>query len=150
MGYWHDNTSYVVDPAGSLTLHLPVGCRHCFMEYERRATTPRRVRDRLENYRRYFRSGYDRRDHGGEPPLVQFVFETPDDEDAFMDAASYVDHAPSPAPTWRPSPNAASWLTRNCRPPRTPGKGCHCRDWSRCHFFGKAAPGVSYKGGSIQ
>ena len=64
------------------------------MEYERRATTPKRVRSRLENYRRYFRSGYARRDHGGELPLVLFVFETHDDEDAFLDAASYVDHAP--------------------------------------------------------
>ena len=64
------------------------------MEYERRATTPRRVGARLENYRRYFRSGYARRDHGGELPLVLFVFENPADEDAFMDAASYVDHAP--------------------------------------------------------
>ena len=26
--------------------------------------------------------------------MVPLVFETPDDEDAFMDAASYVDHAP--------------------------------------------------------
>ena len=75
-------------------LDLPEGYRHCFLEYERRATTPRRVRARLENYRRYFQSGYARRDHGGELPLVLFVFETPDDEDAFMDAASYVDHAP--------------------------------------------------------
>ena len=94
VGYWHDDTNYVVHPDISFTLDLPAGYRHCFMEYERRATTPRRVRARLENYRRYFRSGYARRDHGGELPLVLFVFETPDDEDAFMDAASYVDHAP--------------------------------------------------------
>ena len=94
VGYWHDDTSYVVHPDISFTLDRPEGYRHCFMEYERRATTPRRVRDRLENYRRYFQSGYARRDHGGEPPLVLFVFETPDDEDAFMDAASYVAHAP--------------------------------------------------------
>ena len=40
------------------------------------------------------RSGYARRDHGGELLLVLFVFETPGDEDAFMDAASYVDHTP--------------------------------------------------------
>ena len=39
------------------------------------------------------RSGYGRRDHGGESCLVLSVFETPDDEDAFMDASSYVDHA---------------------------------------------------------
>ena len=79
----------------SFTLDLPEGYRHCFLEYERRTTTPRRVRARLENYRRYFRSGYAWRDHGGELPLVLlFVFGTEDDEDAFMDAASYVDHAP--------------------------------------------------------
>ena len=94
VGYWHNDTSYVVHPDLSFTLDLPEGYRHCFLEYERRATTPRRVRARLENYRRYFQSGYARRDHGGELPLVLFVFETPDAEDAFLDAASYVDHAP--------------------------------------------------------
>jgi DNA-binding Lrp family transcriptional regulator len=94
VGYWYNDTSYVVHPDISFILDLPEGYRHCFMEYERRATTPRRVRARLENYRRYFQSGYARRDHGGELPLVLFVFETPNDEDAFMDAASYVDHAP--------------------------------------------------------
>ena len=94
VGYWHNDTSYVVHPDISFILDLPGGYRHCFMEYERRATTPRRVRARLENYRRYFRSGYARRDHGGALPLVLFVFETPDDEDTFMDAASYVEHAP--------------------------------------------------------
>ena len=74
----------------------PKGYRHCFLEYERRSTTPRRVRARLENYRRYFRSGYARRDHGGHLPLVLFVFETPRPaRKPSMDAAEgYVDHAP--------------------------------------------------------
>ena len=94
VGYWHDDTNYVVHPDLSFTPDLPRGYRHCFLEFERRATTPRRVRARLENYRRYFRSGYARRDHGGELPLVLFVFETPHDEDAFLDAAACVDHAP--------------------------------------------------------
>ena len=94
VGYWHDDKNYVVHPDVSFILDLPGGYRHCFLEFERRATTHKRVRARLENYRRYFRSGYARRDHGGELPLVLFVFETPDDEDAFMDAASYVEHAP--------------------------------------------------------
>ena len=94
VGYWHDDKNYVVHPDVSFVLDLPGGYRHCFLEYERRATTPRRVRARLENYRRYFRSGYARRDHGGDLPLVLFVFENEDDEDAFQDAASYVDHAP--------------------------------------------------------
>ena len=94
VGYWHDHTNYVVHPDVSFVLDLPGGYRHCFLEYERRATTPRRVSARLENYRRYFRSGYARQDHGGELPLVLFVFETEDDEDAFIGAAAYVDHAP--------------------------------------------------------
>ena len=94
VGYWHNDKNYVVHPDVSFILDLPEGYRHCFLEFERRATTPRRVRARLENYRRYFRSGYARLDHGGDLPLVLFVFETPNDEDAFMDAASYVDHAP--------------------------------------------------------
>ena len=94
VGYWHNDKNYVVHPDISFTLDLPEGYRHCFMEYERRATTPRRVRARLENYRRYFQSGYARRDHGGELPLVLFVFENPADEDAFMDAAACVGHAP--------------------------------------------------------
>ena len=94
VGYWHDYTNYVVHPDLSFTLDLPGGYRYCFMEFERRATTPRRVRARLENYRRYFRSGYARQDHGGEWPLVLFVFETEADEDAFLDAADEVDHAP--------------------------------------------------------
>ena len=94
VGYWHNDKNYVVHPDVSFVLDLPEGYRHCFLEFERRATTHKRVRARLENYRRYFQSGYARRDHGGELPLVLFVFETPDDEDAFMDAASYVDHAP--------------------------------------------------------
>ena len=94
VGYWHDHTNYVVHPDLSFILDLPRGYPHCFLEFERRATTPRRVRARLENYRRYFRSGYARQDHGGEWPLVLFVFETPDDEDAFLDAAASVDHAP--------------------------------------------------------
>ncbi len=94
VGYWHDDKNYVVHPDVSFILDLPEGYRHCFLEYERRATTPRRVRARLENYRRYFRSGYARRDHGGDLPLVLFVFENQDDEDSFQDAAEGFDHAP--------------------------------------------------------
>ena len=94
VGYWHNDKNYVVHPDVSFTLDLPEGYRHCFMEYERRATTPRRVCARQENYRRYFGSGYARRDHGGKLPLVLFVFETDYDEDAFLDAAACVDHAP--------------------------------------------------------
>ena len=64
------------------------------MELECRAATPRRVRARLENYRLYFRSCYARQDRGGDLPLALFVFENEDDEDAFQDAPSHVEHAP--------------------------------------------------------
>ena len=94
VGYWHDRTNYVVHPDLSFILDLPRGYRHCFLEFERRATTPRRVRARLENYRRYFQSGYARQDHGGALSLVLFVFETPGDEDAFLDSAACANHAP--------------------------------------------------------
>ena len=94
VGYWHHDKNYVVHPDVSFVLDLPVGYRYCFLEFERRATTHKRVRARLENHRRYFQSGYARRDHGGDLPLVLFVFETPNDEDAFQDAAEGLDHAP--------------------------------------------------------
>ena len=94
MGYWHDDTNYVVHPDISFILDLPRGYRHCFLEFERSATTARPVRARSENYRRYFQTGRAHQDHCGALSLVLFVFETPDDEDAFMDTASYVDHAP--------------------------------------------------------
>ena len=58
VGYWHWGTKYVVHPDVSFILDLQDGCRACFLEFERRATTPKRVRARLENYRRYFQSGW--------------------------------------------------------------------------------------------
>ena len=149
VGYWHDDTNYVVHPDLSFTLDLPGGYRHCFMEYERRATTPRRVRARLENYRRYFQSGYARRDHGGALPLVLFVFETHDAEDAFLDAASYVDHPPFASSNLETIAQhgilADTWLL----PAPEPWKGCNCSDWSKCNFSGEAAPGISCRGGPI-
>ena len=84
IGYYYFGTNYVVHPDASFTLDLRNGYRYCLLEFERRATTPKRVRARLENYRRYFASGWPERDHGGQLPLVLFVFQTPDAEDAFL------------------------------------------------------------------
>ena len=61
--------------------------RPYLLEFERRALTPRRVRARLNNYPRYFASGWADLDHAGQLPLVLFVFETHDAEDAFLLAA---------------------------------------------------------------
>ena len=94
IGYYYHGTNYVVHPDASFTLDLRDGYRYCLLEFERRATTPKRVRARLENYRRYFRSRWPERDHGGQLPLVLFVFQTPDDEDAFLRVAARSNSVP--------------------------------------------------------
>ena len=94
VGYWYMGTNYVIHPDVSFTLDLAEESRACFLEFERRATTPKRVRSRLQNYRRYFESGWAQRNHGGRPPLVLFVFASREDEHAFIEASSRVSHAP--------------------------------------------------------
>ena len=89
----------------------------CLFEYERRATTPRRLPTRLRSYERYLRSPYASSDHGGLPPLVLFVFESERAEEAFLNAASWLPRAPLASattavldeygvlgPSWRLSP----------------------------------------------
>ncbi len=78
IGHYYHGTNYVVHPGASFILDLRDGYRYCLLEFERRAITPKRVRARLENYRRYFDSGWPECDHGGQLPLVLFVFETPE------------------------------------------------------------------------
>ena len=87
VGYRWDWTNYVVHPDASFQLAYQGQWRFYLLEFERRATTPRRVRTRLENYRRYFNSGWPNRDHGGLPPLVLFVLPHPDAEESFLRAA---------------------------------------------------------------
>ena len=87
VGYSWDWTNYVVHPDASFQLAYQGRFRSYLLEFERRATTPRRVRTRLGNYRRYFDSGWPNRDHGGLPPLVLFVLPNPDAEDNFLRAA---------------------------------------------------------------
>ena len=87
IGYYFQGQYYVVHPDATFRLAYRGEWRPCFMEVERRAVTPKRVRERLRNSRRYFASGWPRRDHGGTLPLVLFVFETPDIEEDFVDSA---------------------------------------------------------------
>ena len=94
VGYWYYGTNYVIHPDVSFTLDLPDSHCACFLEFERRATTPKRVRARLQNYSRYFESAWAQRDHGGRLPLVLFVFASHEDERAFLDASARVSHAP--------------------------------------------------------
>ena len=95
--------------------------RPFLLEFERRAPTPRRVAVRLKSYRRYFLSGWAKRDHDGLLPRTLFVFESPGSEDAFLHAARTLRGVPfltTNAETvaergilgssWRESPSAPS------------------------------------------
>lgn len=94
VGYWHLGTPYVVHPDASFLLAYRGEWRPYLLEFERRATTPRRVPARLESYRRYFHSGWAARDHDGQLPHVLFVFDSPADEASFRRVAATVERAP--------------------------------------------------------
>ena len=94
IGYRYDWTTYVIHPDASFTLEYQGRWRPYLLEFERRATTPKRARSRLKSYRRYFDSGWAERDHEGRLPRVLFVFESPDNENAFLDVADTVKGVP--------------------------------------------------------
>ena len=84
----------MIHPDGSFTLEYRGRWRPYLLEFERRATTPKRARSRLKSYRRYFLSGWAERDHEGRLPRVLFVFESPASETAFLDIADRVEGVP--------------------------------------------------------
>ena len=94
IGYRYDWTTYVIHPDVSFTLEYKGRWRPYLLEFERRATTPKRARSRLKSYRRYFDSGWAERDHEGRLPRVLFVFESPGSENAFLDVADTVKGVP--------------------------------------------------------
>ena len=94
IGYRYDWTTYVVHPYASFTLEYWGRCRPYLLEFERRATTPKRVSARLKSYQRYFQSGWAKRDHEGRLPRVLFVFESPGSENASLDVADGVKGVP--------------------------------------------------------
>ena len=87
IGYRHQGQDYVIHPDATFWMSYQGDWRPYFLEFERRAVTPRRVRERLKNYPRYFASGWAGQDHAGQLPLVLFVFETHDAEESFLRAA---------------------------------------------------------------
>ena len=87
IGYRYQGADYVIHPDATFWLSYQDDWRPYFLEFERRAVTPRRVRARLKNYPRYFASGWAGLDHAGQLPLVLFVFETHDAEETFLLAA---------------------------------------------------------------
>jgi len=94
IGYRYDWTNYVIHPDASFTLEYEGRWRPYLLEFERRATTPKRARARLESYQRYFASGWAEQDHEGRPPRVLFVFESPGSENAFLDVADTEEGVP--------------------------------------------------------
>ncbi len=94
IGYRHDWTTYVIYPDASFTLEYKGRRRPYLLEFERRATTPKRARARLKSYQRYFLSEWAERDHGGRLPRVLFVFESTDGENAFLDVADTEEGVP--------------------------------------------------------
>ena len=87
IGYRYQGDDYVIHPDATFRLSYRGDRRPYFLEFERRAVTPRRVRARLKNYPRYFASGWAALDHAGQLPLVLFVFETLGAEESFLLAA---------------------------------------------------------------
>ena len=87
IGYRYQGADYVIHPDATFWMAYRGDWRPYFLEFERRAVTPRRVRARLKNYPRYFASGWADLDHAGRLPLVLFVFETHDAEESFLRAA---------------------------------------------------------------
>ena len=94
ISYEHQGTRYLIYPDASFQLRTDDDWHWCLLEFERRATTPKRVPERLCAYRRYFESDYIRPDHSGQLPLVLFVFETEQAETTFIDTAERVSPAP--------------------------------------------------------
>ena len=94
IGYRYDWTTYVINPDASFTLEYKGRCRSYLLEFERRATTPKRARSRLKSYQRYFLSDWAKRDHEGRLPRVLFVFESLGNENAFLDIADTVKGVP--------------------------------------------------------
>ena len=94
IGYRYDWTTCVIHPDASFTLEYKGRWRPYLLEFERRATTPKRARSRLKSYHRYFDSGWAERDHEGRLPRVLFIFESPGSENAFLDVADTVNGVP--------------------------------------------------------
>ena len=95
IGYRYDWTTYVIHPDASFTLDYKGRWRPYLLEFERLATTPRRAHARLKSYQRYFDGEWAERDHGGRLPGVLFVFESLDNEKAFLDVADAVEGVPT-------------------------------------------------------
>ena len=89
ISYEAEGARQLLLPDASFQLGLDGYFEWCLFEYERRATTPKRLPARLRSYERYFRSPYAASDHGGLPPLVLWVFESERAEEGFLLAASF-------------------------------------------------------------
>ncbi|MCY3570829.1 MAG: hypothetical protein OXH19_05760 [Chloroflexi bacterium] len=146
-------TRYQLYPDASFQRSYQGDWHWCLVDFERRAVTPRLVPERLRAYRRYFGSDYVRPDHGGQLPLVLFVFETERAEATFFDTAEQVSHVPFVSsnqptltkegvlgPSWRLPPphpadrvplHAVPTIQRHVQTSHRPGPSGSCRGHPR-------------------
>ena len=94
ISYEHRGARYMLYPDASFQLGAGDDWHWRLLEFERRATTPKRVPERLRAYRRYFQSDFVLPDHNGQLPLVLFVFESGQAETTFLDTAEGVNPVP--------------------------------------------------------
>ena len=92
--YPYRDTTYVIHPDASVQLGYQDEWTWYLLEYERRATTPKRLPERLASYRRYLQSGRARLDHEARSPMVLFVFESEHAERVFLRIAGDMPEAP--------------------------------------------------------
>ena len=92
--YPYRDTGYVIHPDASFQVGYKDEWTWYLLEYERRATTPKRLPERLASYRRYFERGRARLDHEGRSPMVLFVFETEHAEQVFLRIAAGMPEVP--------------------------------------------------------
>ncbi len=146
IGYYFQGQYYVVHPDATFWLAYRGRWGPYFIEVERRAITPKRVRERLRNYtaatspptgpsgttaaRRPWCSSCSR------PPKSRRPSWTPPDITA----------CPCSPPAWNCSRSVACWVKCGVHRRRIPTKGCHCTAWTSCNFVHKSVPRTSGRG----
>ena len=139
----------MIHPDATFWLSCQGDWRPYFLEFERRAVTPKRVRARLRNYPRYFASGWADLDHAGQLPLVLFVFETHAAEDAFLLAAGA--HRLPICTSNLEMINDLGVLREVWRwPPPNAPTGCRCTGWETDTKLYLPVPGISCRGAMLK
>ena len=121
--------NYVVHPDASFQLAYKGRWRFYFLEFERRATTPRRVRTRLGNYRRYSEAAGPTGTTAGRRPWCCSCSRTLMPREGFLHGVSGSHRPILFTSNSRPSTSVGYWATHgNCRRLTLPDGG-RWRHW---------------------